>query len=381
MSARRHGVFAALALAAGLLTAVPLGIAGPAAAAADCLSEPPVGLSKAACDDTVPPETALTAVSTQPNALGWVATGTMSFAFTGSHTDADADPLAFECKLDGPAQAHDWAACTSPRTYEGLVDSDVAPYTFSVRTIDSADAAFVYTGSLLMPTVEAGADHDPSPAVFTWGQDTLAPVSFVNPDLYDQHSPQQPVVVGRSLSIRLNSNEAGVTFECEVDGVGTACTPGVWRYAEATSGRHYFRARSVDKAGTPSAWSATSEFFIPADLRARRGWSVVKNAGAFDQTLTKSRRKGARLVLPKQRVGELRLYAPTAPTYGKVRVKVGATNWRVIDLAAPRSAQREFVVLNRYQGSRTGKILIEVLSRNKPVFLDAIVARTNVFQG
>ena len=86
-------------------------------------------------------------------------------------------------------------------------------------------------------------------------------------------------------------------------------------------------------------------------------------------------------MLPKQRVGELRLYAPTAPSYGKVRVKVGATNWRVVDLAGPRSAQKEFVVLDRYQGSRTGRVIIEVLTRNKPVFLDAIVARTNVFQG
>ena len=354
--------------------------AGPAAAAADCLSEPPVGFSKPACDDTVPPETALTAVSTQPNAAGWVATGVMSFAFAGAHTDADADVLDFQCKLDGPAQAHDWVPCTSPRTYQGLADSDVATYTFSVRAIDSADQAFTY-GSLLVPDDEPGEDYDASPAALTWGQDTAAPVAFVNPDLYDEETPQQPVVVGRSVGIRLNSNEVGATFECEVDGEGTPCTPGAWRYADASSGRHFFRARSVDKAGTPSAWSTTSEFFIPTDLRARRGWKTVKKSGSFDGTLATSRLKGARLVLPKQRVGELRLYAPTAPTYGKVRVKVGATNWRVVDLAGSRSAQKEIVVLTRYQGARTGKVIIEVLTRNKPVFLDAIVARTNVFQG
>jgi hypothetical protein len=53
----------------------------------------------------------------------------------------------------------------------------------------------------------------------------------------------------------------------------------------------------------------------------------------------------------------------------------------VVDLSGPRSAQKELVVIDRYQGSRTGKVIIEVLTRNKPVFLDAIVARTNVFQG
>ena len=54
---------------------------------------------------------------------------------------------------------------------------------------------------------------------------------------------------------------------------------------------------------------------------------------------------------------------------------MGATNWRVVNLAGRRSAQKEFVVLDRYQGSRTGRIIIEVLTRKKPVFLDAIVAR------
>ena len=375
MRARRLGL--STTLAAGLLVGVPLGVA-PAAAAAGCLSEPPPGLLMAPCDDTVPPETAITAVSTQPNAGGWVATSVMSFAFTGAHTDADANALGFECRLDGPAQAHDWVACTSPRTYQGLTDSNTATYTFSVRAVDTADRAFTY--STLFET-EAVDDLDASPATLPWGQDTLAPVAFVNPDLYDEESPQQPVVVSRSVPIRLNSNESGATFECEVDGETTPCTPGAWHYTDAPSGRHFFRARSVDKAGTPSAWSPTSEFFIPTDLRARRGWSVLRRSGAFDRTLVRSKVQGARIVLPKQRVGELRLYAPSAPSYGKVRVKVGATNWRVVDLSGPRSAQKEHVVNNRYQGSRTGKIIIEVLTRNKPVLLDAIVARTNVFQG
>ena len=379
MRLRRPGVTTALSLGtmltAGLLVGLPLG--SPAAAADDCLSEPPVGLFGSSCDDTVPPETSLTGVSTAPNAAGWVATSTMAFAFAGAHTDADAGVLAFECRLDGPAMAHDWTPCTSPRTYEGLIDSDAA-YTFSVRAVDTADRAYVFRG---FGTEEQVEDVDASPATLTWGQDTLAPVAFVNPDLYDEETPQQPVVVGRSVGIRLNSNEAGVGFECEVDGEATPCTPGAWRYADAPSGRHFFRARSVDKAGTASAWSEVTEFFVPTDLRAHRGFSLVRKSGAFDETLVRSKKKGARLVLPKQRVGELRLYAPTAPTYGKVRVKVGATNWRVVNLAGPRSAQKEFVVLNRYQGSRTGRIIIEVLTRKKPVFLDAIVARTNVFQG
>ncbi|PUA81214.1 hypothetical protein [Nocardioides currus] len=374
---RRLGTLTALVLAAAALATVP--IAGPAEAAADCLSEPPAGLLQSGCDDTVPPETALTSASTQPNAAGWLAASTMTFTFAGAHTDADADALGFECRLDGPAQPHDWTSCTSPRTYSGLVDSDTAPYTFFVRAVDVADQAFTYR--VLGADAEPGEDVDPTPATLTWGQDSTPPVGFVNPDTYDDETPQQPVVVGRTVPIRLNSNEAGAGFECELDGRATPCTPGAWQLTNASSGRHYFRARAVDKAGNPSAWSPTSEFFVPTDLRARRGWTIVKKSGAFDRTLVRSTTKGARLVLPKQRVGELRLYAPTGPAYGAVRVKVGATRWRVVDLSGRRAAQREIVVIDRYRGARTGKIVIEVLSRDKPVLLDAIVARTNVFQG
>ena len=375
MRTRRLGVTTILTLTAGLLVGVPVA-ASPAAAAEPCLTEPPPGLLSAACDDTVPPDTALTAVSTPPNAAGWVATSTMSFAFTGAHTDADADPIAFECKLDAPTQAHGWVACTSPRTYDGLADSDAAAYTFSVRAVDAADNA--YSPPFVAEVV---ADVDASPATLTWGQDTVAPVAFVNPDLYDEQTPQQPVVLARTVPVRLNSNEVGATFECEVDGETTPCTAGAWSYTDAPSGRHFLRARSVDKAGNPSAWSQVSEFFVPTDLRGRRGWKRVTRSNAFDATLTRSKRKGARIVLPRQRVGELRLYAPTAPSYGKVRVRVGATNWRVVDLSGRRSARKELVVIGRDEGSRTGKIVIEVLTRNKPVLLDAIVARTNVFQG
>ena len=374
MRTRRLGVFLGLALTLGALAGVPM---NTATAAPGCLSEPPPGLLQPGCDDEVPPETALTGVSTQPNAAGWVPTSTMSFAFTGAHTDAD------------PGAARPRVQARRPGAGPRLDGLHLAAH---LRGPDRLGCAVHVLRAgrrhrrpgLRLDTfgdTELVEDFDASPATLTWGQDSVAPVGFVNPDTYDDETPQQPVVVGRSVPIRLNSNESGAGFECEVDGASTPCTPGAWRYTDATSGRHFFRARAVDKAGTPSAWSPTTEFFIPSDLRARRGWKKVKKSGAFDGTLVKSKTKGARLVLPVQRVGELRLYAPTAPSYGKVRVKIGATNWRVVDLSGPRSAQKEFVVIDRYKGARTGKVLIEVLTRNKPVLLDAIVARSNVFQG
>lgn len=378
MTSPRHAALAATLLAAALL---PVGLAAPSSASAGCLSEQPPGLLQAGCDDEVPPETTLDGASTQPNAAGWVATSGMTFTFHGTHTDADTDPLALECRLTGPAQAHDWTACSSPRTYAGLVDSDQA-YAFAVRAVDARDQAITYSANPLVPRDdEPGEDLDPTPATFTWRQDTSAPVAFVTPDAYDAQTPQRPVVASRRVPVRLNSNERDAGFECLLDARATPCSAGAWALTGVASGDHVLTARAVDRAGTPSAWSEPFAFSVPSDLKPRRGWKKRAAAAALDGTVLVSRTRGARLVLRTRRVGELRLYAPTAPSYGKVRIRVGSTGWRTVDLGKARSALREIVVIDQFSGTRRGKVVIEVLTRGRTVKLDAVLARANVRKG
>ncbi|WP_157559730.1 hypothetical protein [Nocardioides sp. Soil777] len=375
---RRAAALAVSALAAVLL---PVGLATPSYAAPGCLSEPPTGLLQAPCDDEVPPETTLTGVSTVPTAAGWVATSTMTFTFSGAHTDADADAIGLECRLTGPARAHDWTTCTSPRTYSGLVDSG-QPYSFAVRAVDPADQRYTYNDLATLPgDDEPGEDLDASPAGLSWGQDTAAPVAFVTPDAYDAQSPQRPVVPSRRLPIRLNSNERDARFECLLDGRTTSCTPGPWVLTGVASGDHTFTARAVDRAGTPSAWSEPFGFSVPADPRRRAGWKKQKASAAFDGSVLVSRTQGARLVLKTRKVGELRLYAPTAPSYGTVRIRVGSTGWQTVDLGRARSDRREIVVIDQFSGTRRGTVVIEVLSRGRTVKVDAVLARTNVRRG
>ncbi|WP_457206276.1 hypothetical protein [Nocardioides sp. P5_C9_2] len=373
---RRTAALAATALAAALL---PVGLGSPSYASPGCLAEP--GYLQAGCDDTTPPETSPVVASTPPHAGGWVATSTMTFTFTGRHTDADADPIALECRLTGPAQAHDWTSCTSPRTYSGLVDSDQA-YAFSVRAVDAHDQAIPYSSSPLLPlNDEAGDDRDATPATLTWSQDTAAPVAFANPDAYDAQSPQRPVVPSRRLPIRLNSNEKDALFECLLDQAAVPCAPGAWVLADVASGDHVFTSRAVDRAGTPSAWTEPFAFSVPDEPRRRTGWRTRTSPGALDGSVLVSRARGARLVLKTRKVGELRLYAPTAPSYGKVRVRVGSTGWRSVDLGRAKASQREIVVIDQFSGTRRGKVVIEVLSRGRKVAIDAVLARTNVRKG
>src|SRR5689334_10281707 len=107
MHTRRTAALAGLVLVGALL---PLGLAMPSSTAtAGCTSEAMTGpVPPGYCDDSTPPETSLGAMTPAPNQAGWTRADTASFTFTGAFTDNDSDTIAFECKLDGPSQAHDW---------------------------------------------------------------------------------------------------------------------------------------------------------------------------------------------------------------------------------------------------------------------------------
>jgi hypothetical protein len=360
---------------------VPLG-AAPAGAAPGCTDEtrPTIELipgvpipSGDGCDDDTPPDTTLSA-STAPNAAGFVNVSTMTFAVGAKVSDGDAGPFGLECRLTGPAQAHDWRACTSPVSYAGLPDG---AYSFSARAVDLGDSARNPDDGLA-PTTPDAPDLDATPASISWSQDTKAPFVFVTQSAYDEDTPTQPVVTTSTVPIRLNSSETGSSFECTDNGTHVPCSPGRWELAGAKAGRHVITARTIDRAGNASVWSEPIEFFVPTNLARKRGWKKVTDARYFRGDALKATKRGARLVLPRAKVGELRLIAPSGPKMGKVRLRVGRRDWHVVDLAGSKSALRQYVVLDRYSGMRSGRITIETLS-SKPVVIDALVARPNTF--
>lgn len=367
---------AIVTLVGGVL--VPLAGAAPAAAEPGCLDETAPNVLLDGCDDSTPPDTVLTA-STTPNAAGMVAVPTMTFTVQAQVSDADAGPFGLECTLAGGPQAHGWRACTSPVTYADLPDAPAGTYVFQARAVDLGDAARTPDANpLLPPAVADTPDLDPTPATVRWGQDTRAPFVFVTSTSYDEITPTQPVVTGAGVPIRLNSSEPGATIECTDGGRPVTCSAGRWELTDPRAGRHRFAARAVDAAGNASAWSDPVEFFVPRDLTRRRGWTKVRDAGYFrGDALTASRRR-ARLVLPRTKVGELRLLAPRGPRLGKVRLRVGRRAWHVVDLSGPRADLRQVVVIDRYSGTRSGRIVIESLGGG-PVVVDAVVARPNRF--
>jgi hypothetical protein len=149
---------------------------------------------------------------------GATSANSATFAFRGASGDS------FECSLDGAA----FAACRSPQAYRGLRDG---AHTFRVRERTSA-----------------GQVGDPVQR--DWTVDTQAPPA---PAI-----TQQPPAVTNQTSARFaySDGEAGVAYECKVDGIGFQdCTNPVswWGLSGDRNELITFSVRARDAAGNRSA--------------------------------------------------------------------------------------------------------------------------------
>ena len=175
-------------------------------------------------------------------------TGTATFAFSGSDNHSPVSALTFQCKLDTAA----FAACTSPKSYTGLI---AGPHTFEVRAVDQA------------------GNVDASPASHTWNIADTTP-----PDTNITSQPANPTT-NTSASFGIGGSDnltspAALTFECRID----SSAPGDWAsctnpkaYHGLSVGPHTFEVRAVDGAGlrdpSPASytWSITAADTTPPD--------------------------------------------------------------------------------------------------------------------
>jgi hypothetical protein len=214
--------------------------------------------------------------------------------------------VTFECQLDAAA----FASCTSPAAYSGLADGS---HTFAVRARDAvgnASSATSYTWSLQAPRPPApsidtkpsnpsnvkqavfafsdtdgtvsfqcsvdGAAYSPCTSLFTTaaladGSHTFA-VEAVdisnrtsNPTQYtwtiDTVAPPAPsitskpaaVVASGSASFGFSDTQAGVAFECQLDGAAFASCTSPAAYSGLATGQHTFAVRAREAAGNASA--------------------------------------------------------------------------------------------------------------------------------
>lgn len=377
---RRRAAFVATALVAGLLPGVL--VASPAGASPGCLADVSRSiLSLDGCDDDTPPTTKLTSSDPQPNGAGYVRSGSISFAFSGSHTDADTGTIGFECRLGEAA----WEACTSPKTYTGLADNHTG-YVFQVRAVDSTDAAVTWSDTVNILDVKTEpdtTDADLTPESRTFKVDTTAPNTFIFETPYDEERPELPMVTSRKLTLNLDSTESAVRavrYACTLDKAAVPCTQGDTTLDKLAPGDHTFTAAAIDPAGNRDAVPATTRFAVPQNLVAKpgSGWRRVKGGSPyFGGDYLEARTVGASLVTKSLTMSELRLIAPAGPNLGVIDIRIGNGKRRTVNLKAPNYQRfKVYVIRDQFSPKVTGRITIRVraLPGYKVARVDAILA-------
>ncbi len=149
---------------------------------------------------------------------------TATFTFTGSVANS-----TFACSLDTAP----FAPCSSPVTYNGLADGS---HSFQVQATDPA------------------GNPDPTPAVFNWTVDTVAPDTTItgNPPALSNSG---------SASFTFSANDIGATFQCSLDGAAFTNCNSPRNYTGLVDGVHTFQVRARDLAGnvdpSPASYSWT----------------------------------------------------------------------------------------------------------------------------
>jgi hypothetical protein len=143
---------------------------------------------------------------------------------------------SFECSLDKGAALGSFSSCVSGKTYSGLADGE---YTFNVRATDAA--------------TNLGA-----PSSFSWEVDNSL-ADTTPPETTITARPPDPSTSNLAL-FTYESNEAGSSFECSLDGAGfSACPTAGISYSGLANGPHSFQVRAIDTSAnvdpTPAGYS------------------------------------------------------------------------------------------------------------------------------
>lgn len=136
--------------------------------------------------------------------------------------------------------------------------------------------------------------------------------------------------------------------------------------------------RARDHQGNLGRWSRQHCVTAAVDdrgLARSKGWSNLANREAYESTLTRTRRHGARLTLRGVGARQVSLVARTCPGCGVVTVTHAGHRLGRIDLSSPRVRDRRVFRLKPRARLIRGPVVVRVVSRGKPVQIDSLIAR------
>jgi hypothetical protein len=323
-------------------------------------------------DDCSPPETTITG---HPAVDGRGATESTDAAFTFEAADeSSADKSTFECKLDGPSQAHDWSPCTDPtqakpgystgsKAYSGLTLGD---YAFSVRATDTADSPL------------DTANTETTPATFSW-----TVVEPEGPPPPDDDNPQTVITNGAArwypfsyLGITYDSDEDGAHFRCTLNGQARSCDDEQANFLGMKAGDYLFTVAAVDSSGNVDPTPAKERWTVPMNNSLfktySKGWDERKGGGYFQDDYAITGARGAYIEQAKEGFRSLVLVATRCPGCGTVDVFLKDTLLQTVHLSSQTTDKRQIIPLASWRKPHAGRVRIVVTSDAKDVIIDGL---------
>jgi len=314
-------------------------------------SSPSTAVTPQASDKTAP----TVALGSRPPS--WTRSRSVSVAFLGSDPDDAGAALTATCTRDGTS-----AACSSPYTATGLAEGR---HSLSVQLHDA-------TGNL-------------SKVVSTsWTVDTVAPsVAMPVRPVFGLSSYMVVSWSGSDARSGIASFDVRYSRAAYTTGLSAWVYPASWQHTtvltatltRVLSGYDYcFAARSRDRAGNVSGWSANRCTARPLDdraLAASSGWTRTSNTASYGGTLTATTRLYATLTRTGAYLDRIGLVATTCARCGKVGVYVNGVLFRTINLYSATTHRYVIIGLPTFS-YRKATIVLKVLTSGKAIEIDGL---------
>ena len=135
-----------------------------------------------------------------------------------------------------------------------------------------------------------------------------------------------------------------------------------------------FRAWATDGSGLADPTAAERTFTVPLNntvLTHSSGWAKKTGSGYFRDSYSTSTKQGATLSRSVTDATAVALVATKAPGHGKVKIMLGGTLLREVNLNSTTTRKKQ-VLEHEFTSPRSGTIKLVVSTSGKPVRVEGL---------